>query len=162
VLIVQWVRVEWTKASRGAPGAAARNAVPGRYRLPACPDPDAAQFVHVVAATEAGGFVPVAQAEAYPQLTGVRRLRLRAEGDGVRVRLDQELSGEPRRPHRPQPVPLAPGEWLCWRINWRFAWTGGWSYRADTIHLRLAARWESGLFLDGEPTRTVDELARLY
>jgi hypothetical protein len=160
---VQWVRVTWTKASRGAPGATARNAVPRAVALPSSPpNPGTALVAHYVDAAEADRFAPVQRVEEHPGPVRLRRLRISAGPTGPSVQLDQELSGEPRRPHRPGPVLLTPDEWLCWRINWRFAWHDGWTYQADTIHLRRVEQWRPDLFLDGVPTRTIDESARLF
>ena len=163
LLAVQWIRVTWTKASRGAPGATARNAVPRAFPLPALvPQLGSALVVHYVDAAEADRFVPVERVQEHPGPVRLRRLRITAGPAGPSVQLDQELSGEPRRPHRPGPVPLVPDEWLCWRINWRFAWNGGWTYQADTIHLRRVEQWRPDLFLGAAPTRTIDESASLF
>src|SRR5579859_4370835 len=53
-VVVQWVRTYWTKRSRGAPGAAQRNAAPEAFSLPEAVPP----FIHEVRMHESDGFTP--------------------------------------------------------------------------------------------------------
>ncbi|MFF0017687.1 hypothetical protein [Streptomyces sp. NPDC005374] len=64
----------------------------------------------------------------------------------------------PRRNRRPPAVRLAPGQWLQWRINYRFIGTEGgpWSYRLDTYNISYGLA-SPEVFLGTPPTRTVDE-----
>lgn len=63
----------------------------------------------------------------------------------------------PRRDRRPPAVRLAPGQWLQWQINYRFAGSGdgSWSYRLETFNI-LYGPAAPDVFL-GVPTRRVDE-----
>ena len=65
----------------------------------------------------------------------------------------------PRRRRRPPAVLIAPGDWLRWQVNYRFAGTHdeGWTYQLDTLNVAYGPALAS-LFL-GSPTHRVNELA---
>ncbi|WP_439383512.1 hypothetical protein [Amycolatopsis lexingtonensis] len=150
-ITAQWVRVSWTKHSRGGPAAAVRNAVPAGFALPALP----AGAAHVVRLREADGFTPV------PSVERLRDLAVDlGEADGrlrVKPRVDG-LFGIPPRERRPPAVKLARGEWLRWRLNYRFSSAAGmrdWSYWLDTFNIGYG-ELPADAFL-GEPAHSVDE-----
>ncbi|MDT0546350.1 MULTISPECIES: hypothetical protein [Streptomyces] len=152
--VVQWVRTEWTKTSRGGTEAARRNAAPLAFPLP----PGLASAVHEVVMREADAFEPHTSVRELPD-PGVA---LREAGGLLRVRPPEaSLFSMPRRHRRPPAVRLGPGEWLRWRINYRFVgFCGGeWSYRLDTLNVAYGPA-APDVFL-GSPTRRVDERAYL-
>jgi hypothetical protein len=67
----------------------------------------------------------------------------------------------PRRRRRPPAVFLLPGEWVRWHVNYRFVdtCTGAWFYRTDTLNLAHGPVHPDAFL--GQPTRLVDERARL-
>ncbi|MER6672838.1 hypothetical protein [Streptomyces sp. NPDC000983] len=79
----------------------------------------------------------------------------------VRVKPAVSSFGMPRRWRRPPAVRLAPGQWLRWQVNYRFAGSNGgdWTYRLDTLNLAHGPV-PVDVFL-GTPTRLVQELAAL-
>ncbi|QWF84700.1 hypothetical protein HUW46_08152 [Amycolatopsis sp. CA-230715] len=115
-------------------------------------------MVHEVVMDEAGGFAP----RATMSPTVPKHVDLRDEGDTLRVMLlSAQLHGFVRR--RPPAVRLGRGEWLRWRINYRFRTyfgAGLWRYRLDTLNIFHGTECTPELFL-GEPDRTIDERAEL-
>jgi hypothetical protein len=163
-VVTQWVTTEWTKRSRGGPGAALRSAVPQGFRLPA----RRRSVVHEVMITERNDFQPIESIGAEPpeREPSLARsgLRLVRADKGVRVelllaRLGDARLGGPSRDRRPQGVWLAPGEWLRWQVNYRSSGPridgGRWEYRQDTLNIAVGPA-DPELFF-GEPTRHIDE-----
>ncbi|SDY38910.1 hypothetical protein SAMN05421504_105395 [Amycolatopsis xylanica] len=148
---LQWVRTSWTKASRGGAGAARRNAVPVAFPVPG------GQPAHEVLMNERDGFEPRMSMGA----TLPADVMLQEEDGLLHVQLLASALGQPFRRYRPPPVRLAKGEWLRWRINYRFVGfcDGSWSYRLDTLNV-VAAATAGDLFL-GKPTHLIDERVRL-
>ncbi|MGY0231041.1 hypothetical protein [Longispora urticae] len=154
--VTQWVRTSWTKASRGGPAATRRNATPPGYPLPLTTAP----LLHDVTLNERDDFTPAFE-HRHAAPTTLVGLRIRERNGLLDIRFDGATPGMPHRVWRPGPVLLAPGEWLRWRINYRFSHCcGGWSYRADTLNLAHGPV-PVDTFL-GDPTRQVDERAHLY
>ncbi|MDI3421622.1 hypothetical protein [Streptomyces luteolus] len=150
-ITVQWVKTSWTKESRGGEAAARRNAVPSGFALPQLPA-GCAHFVHL------------SERDEFEPRSGRRDLReigvsLRDEGDRLRVLARvPPLFGLPPRRRRPPAVRLLPGQWVRWRLNYRFSSAAGirdWSYWLDTFNIAYGPV-ESEIFLS-EPTVYVDE-----
>ena len=152
-VIAQWVRTSWTKRSRGGPAAAHRNAVPAGFRLPDIQSP----LVHVVLMAEHDGFNP-RESLHYGEPDQGEVLLHEAAGR-LRVELVIKPFGMPRRWRRPSAVRLSPGEWVRWRVNYRFPDEDSWSYRLDTLNLAYGPV-PSDVFI-GTPTLSVDERASL-
>lgn len=152
-VIAQLVRTEWTKQSRGGPGAALRNAAPVGFALPSVHPP----LTHVVIMAERDGFEPAESLEyARPDRDNIR---LTEAGGRLRVALVPSRMGAPERAFRPNDAWLERGEWLRWQINYRFAFYDSWKYRLDTWNIAYADA-ESGTFT-GTPVRRIDERAQL-
>lgn len=152
-VLVQSVRLSWTNASRGGPGAARRAAVPDLFTPPDQPWP----LLHQVVLDEADGFRPQETWSAGLPEDG--SLTLTEDRDRLLV-LPQVLRyGLPPRRRRPPGVRLDPGQWLRWRLNYRFHSPGGWSYRLDTLN--LAYRHGDGPAFQDPPAHDVDERAGL-
>ncbi|MEW2134193.1 hypothetical protein [Streptomyces sp. NPDC005435] len=150
-ITVQWVKVSWTKESRGGEAAALRNAVPVGFAVPELPS-RVAHFVHL---SERYGFEP-RSAERPLREVG---LSLRNEGDRLRVlaRVDPMFGLPPRR-RRPPAVRLLPGQWVRWQLNYRFSSAmgmRGWSYWLDTFNIAYGPV-DPDVFLS-EPPVFVDE-----
>ncbi|MEV4280956.1 hypothetical protein [Actinoplanes xinjiangensis] len=158
-VVTQWVTTEWTRRSRGGPGAALRSAVPQGFRLPA----RWRSVVHEVMITERNDFRPIESIGAEPpeREPGLARsgLRLVRADKGVRVELLPARLGDPSRGRRPSAVWLAPGEWLRWQVNYRMSGQridgGRGEYRQDTLNIAVGPA-DPELFF-GEPTRHIDE-----
>ncbi|GIE77624.1 hypothetical protein Aph02nite_35740 [Actinoplanes philippinensis] len=158
-VVAQWVTTEWTRRSRGGPGAALRSAVPQGFRLPG----RRRGVVHEVMITEGNDFRPIESFGAEPpeREPSLARsgLRLVRADKGVRVELLLARLGDPSRARRPPGVWLAPGEWLRWQVNYRMSGPridgGRWEYRQDTLNIAVGPA-DPELFF-GEPTRHIDE-----
>ncbi|MEU7934995.1 hypothetical protein [Micromonospora echinofusca] len=154
-IVAQWVRVSWTKQSRGSPHAARRNALPMAFALPENRVP----LTHEVTMHERDEFQPRASLRVgAPSCDAVQ---LRYAEERVRVELIPTAWGMPRRHRRPPAVRLARGQWVRWRINYRFTshCTGDWLYRLDTLNIAHGPV-PVEIFLT-EPPQTIDELAYL-
>lgn len=156
-VVAQWVRTSWTKRSRGGPAAARRNQAPTGFVLPALTCP----AVHEVRMDESEDFRPRESLRAgVPDRSGVR---LREVDGRLRVELVVTPFGMPPRWRRPPGVWLTRGDWVRWRVNYRFSWPmargGAWSYRLDTLNLAYGPV-PAEVFL-GVPTRLVDEQGHL-
>ncbi|WKU44648.1 hypothetical protein Q3V23_11490 [Streptomyces sp. VNUA116] len=156
-IAVQWVRVTWTKRSRGAEAATIRNALPLAFVLPEAPFPDAPlPVVHDVVMSEREAFA-ARESLRGPAETGVR---LRESGGHLLVRPPalSSLQAIPPRRRRPPAVRLAPGEWLRWQLNHRCSSAAGmadWFYEQTTLNIAYGPHARD-VFL-GAPTRHVDE-----
>lgn len=155
--MVQLVRTSWTKRSRGGEGAARRNAVPVAFPLN-----DTRPAVHEVLLREERGFVP--EWKAVRDALETDDVSLREEDGRLRVFVNDDRYGMPRRHRRPTAVRVLPGEWARWQINQRFA--GGcccgaeWRYQLLTLNVAYGEVRDPAVFL-GEPSRVVDERALL-
>jgi hypothetical protein len=157
-VVVQWVRTSWTKRSRGEPVAARRNAAPAAFPLPPVQPP----FVHEVLMGEHDGFQPhFTVHEGLPGTVPDCGVLLNEANGLLQVQLAVTPFGMPRRWRRPPAVRIAPGDWLRWQINYRFAGTHGgeWTYRLDTLNVTYGPA-PVNLFL-GHPSHRVSELAAL-
>ncbi|GAA2104592.1 hypothetical protein [Actinomadura alba] len=129
---------------------------PRAFLLPAAQPP----FVHEIDMYEHDGFRPrFSVRDGLPDPHSDVLLR---EVDGLlRVHPVPAADGNPSRWRRPPAVRLAHGQWLRWRINYRFtdSCDGDWTYRQDTLNI-VHGRPRPDLFL-GTPAHEVDELARL-
>jgi len=154
MLVVQHIQVIWTKASRGAPGAVQRNAVPEVFELPpAIVGQTADLLVHQVIVRESNAFTPrigdVVNEVLAPLALGM--LELRPEEGLARVVT------------RDGPTLVVPlGEWGRIRTNCRHSDydTGQWYYSKDVVNVAVCARPDRGLF-QGEPDQYVDAERRL-
>jgi hypothetical protein len=154
-VVAQWVRTSWTTLSRGGAEATRRNAVPVAFTLPEPGSP----LSHEVVADEWTRFAPRWRVwHAEPERDDVE---LTEEDGALRVHLVPAPFGRPTRWRRPPAVRLAAGQWVRWRINYRFPamCCGDPTYRQDTLNLAYG-RVSTTVF-HGKPTRCVDELVRL-
>jgi hypothetical protein len=177
---VQYIRIFWTKASRGHARASRRNAVPRAFDLPADiiastePTP-----VHAVSVEEANSFLPVRTADIWAG-DGSRALRIGCaciafEATGLRLRFeyDESHGGAPaRRRFDAQGTSallsedvclLSPGDWARIEWNGRFVDidTGSWWYELQTVNVALAEDPSPDLFLTANPTIVYSQLADL-
>ncbi|MEV8562036.1 hypothetical protein AB0478_37455 [Streptomyces sp. NPDC051917] len=150
-ITVQWIRVSWTKQSRGGEAAARRNAASVGFTVPALPPP----FAHVVRMHEQDSFEPRDGQE------DLRKIDVQLREADRRLRVlprVQPLFAIPPRPRRPPAVRLAPGQWVRWQLNYRFSSAAGirdWSYWMDTFNIAYGPV-DADVFLS-EPTVYVDE-----
>jgi hypothetical protein len=149
-VLVQRVSTWWTVASRGGPGATARNAVPVAFALPA----GMVGGLHEVVVRERDGFGPEVRQVAE---TGAEAGAL-MRGAGLPLHVvDGMLRVRP-----PPAVRLAEGQWLRWQINYRIIGTHGGpsAFLLETFNVLHGRPASAEVFL-GVPTRSVDERAYL-
>jgi hypothetical protein len=105
---------------------------------------------------ERTGFEPHATLHPGCEPSGVL---LHETEDGLRVQVEIDRYGMPRRDRRPPAVRLMTGNWIRWQINYRFpppcACGDEWRYRLDTLNLAYGPV-EIDTFA-GTPTYFVDE-----
>jgi hypothetical protein len=102
-------------------------------------------------------------AVTYPMIDSmdivVQRVRLREDDRLLQVHPPATIVSIPRRNRRPPAIRLAPGQWLQWQVNYRFAGGGDggpWSYQLDTFNISYGPT-SPGVFLATPPTRRVAE-----
>ncbi|MFE7874103.1 hypothetical protein ACFUYE_27625 [Micromonospora humida] len=154
-LVAQWVRVCWTKQSRGGHHAGRRNAAPSAFALPQIH----ARHTHEVTMHERDRFQP--HARLHDGVPARDAVQLRHDGDHIRVEVIPPARGMPRRHRRPPAVRLTRGHWLRWQINYRFTdhCTGDWLYRLDTWNIAHGPV-SLDVFLT-EPRHSIDERTTL-
>jgi hypothetical protein len=174
VIVVQRVVTEWTKRSRGAPGAVRRNAVAEAFVLP--PGVGGEVLVHRVVAREQDDFVvqETSGGLALPE-TGVLRLDGSA---GVRLEM---MTGQllvtgvtdvwcqccrvfPPRADRTV-LRLKIGRWGRWRVNFRL-WedfnSSEWLYQKWVVNVAyLPGPPSRDLFQGTEPAEVADDMVQL-
>ncbi|TDD89267.1 hypothetical protein [Actinomadura rubrisoli] len=156
---VQWVRVYWTRRSRGAPGAVRRNSLPEAFPLPDGTPP----FVHEVHMYEGEDFIP--ESSLTSGLPPVTQLEL-AESRGIlRVMLVPQMNNAQARTRlepawRRMGVPLRRRHTLRWHINYRFMAEWGWYYRLDTLNIVYGTF--SGEVFVHHPVRRIDERRQFH
>lgn len=180
-ILIQHVRVVWTKASRGNPGATRRNAVPNGFEVPAAALTAAeAVAVHRVLIDESVEFrrvdepIETFDGDGVIEVGCVRvRREGEGEGEGARVRFEYGGGGLPKRervtaggkwvPLREDVCLLSLGQWA--RIEWnaRFvtASNGQWWYERITVNVALGATTPD-LFAASSPTAVYSQLADLF
>ncbi|ANZ36178.1 hypothetical protein BBK82_08990 [Lentzea guizhouensis] len=157
-VVVQVVRISWTRLSRGGDTAALRNAAPVGFPL------HGNGFgVTEVRLHESGAFVPEWGPVRSDDRGEVRDLSLKEEDGRLRVLVRDNPFYAPRRDRRPPAVRIPRGEWVRWQINHRFggcACGSEWVYELVTMNVAYGVVRDPGVFL-GEPTKFVDERAWL-
>ena len=167
-VIVQGITTRWTKASRGAPQAGLRAAVPEAATLPVMAGARHGVFVHGLEAREGDQFVlEELDAELHPELPVTAfAVEVAAAGElVVATRSTDRWSGWPRR-ERPRVVfRLAAGEWGRCVRNSRLGGARDWQYTRVVVNVaHLAGGLGTAapdLFTTTEPTYVVNEEAHL-
>jgi hypothetical protein len=169
---LQRIRIEWTKASRGAPGAARRAAIDDAFPLPG-PNQREVVLVHDVVAREEDGFVfseapprpsrTLAANELDPQRGYLEPIAWRASpsqrGDLI-VHLRPSGLSAPRCAHT-RAFLLSPGQWGRVLLNERFGLDRGWRYSQTIVNIAFCRCWSTDLFTTTSPTHVFDARARL-
>jgi hypothetical protein len=158
-VVVQRISTWWTKESRGAPAATARNSAPIAFPLPA----GFASGLHDVVMREATGFEPDACTADLSEPDLDLGLSVQALGGTLHIRPPERYPGSVViRSRRPPAVNLQAGQWLRWQINHcMIAWSGGLShYMLQTFNVYGGPPPDPEIFFT-VPSRQVDERSRL-
>lgn len=173
VIIVQRVVTEWTKRSRGVPGAVRRNAVAEAFPLGRHVTGEV--LVHQVTAREEDGFA-IRETSASHPVPAAAPLRLDGSA-GVRLELahgELAVIGVPESwshgfvfPNRPSHtvMRLPAGRWGRWRLNFRL-WDGlegsEWRYQKWVVNVAHLTRPPAPyLFTTADPDLFTDDMIRL-
>ncbi|GAA0277132.1 hypothetical protein GCM10009527_086890 [Actinomadura nitritigenes] len=156
-IVVQWMRLYWTKNSRGGSGAIRRSALPEAFALPEAEPP----FVHEVQLLERNGFspretvtsgLPPASQVELIEIDGLLRvLPIRNAPEWASNGLDLAW--------RSPTATIRPRQTLRRQINHRLTTERGRYYRLDTLNVSYGHR-TAELFLH-PPTQRVDERSHL-
>ena len=162
MVVVQVVITEWTKASRGQPGAARRAAVPEAFDLGPV---DGSDTVHVetVRSAEWTGWQDARSRDHGASLPfAAGGVLLEAAGtDVVCTRLASHGSFEHAGYDRRVFV-LGPGESGRLVRNQRDAHEHGWRYTKTVVNVANLDGYDRGIFVSSDPTFIVDEQQRLW
>ncbi|MBO2463539.1 hypothetical protein [Actinomadura violacea] len=151
--VVQWVRVYWTKDSRGGAGAVRRSALPEAFPLPDAEPP----FVHEVQMLEWNEFSPgMTVTSGLPPQSRVEIIEADGHLHVLPVRTAPEwASNGLDLAWRPTAVTMRPRQTLRWQIDHRLTTERGRYYRLDTLNVSYGHR-TAEVFLH-PPTHRVDE-----
>jgi hypothetical protein len=181
LLIIQEIKVKWTKLSRGAPHAARRNAVPSILPLPPSlntaspPTADRSIVHHQITFDEANDFTPHATLTLktidppnrhfkfgclHPQWT--------SESAQIIFTYSASCGGAPDRSAPPQTVlTLHPDQWGQIIYNGRFSrgYSGDWYYQHFVFNIALlpttTAALDPALFTTTPPIKVYKNLVQL-
>jgi hypothetical protein len=173
-VVAQRIVVRWTKASRGAPGAVKRNAVPEGFAFDfqGIADLDAVAVVERLSFDEAREFRIQQGSSSLETVEMVERgtnVRLLPVGEDLQVtRLPMggaSLAYPPALRQAKSAFTLTPGSWGRLRANARFGsgWDGDWSYEKVVWNVawKLDMPRGSTVFVDTQPAAVLDELVSL-
>src|SRR5262245_14038081 len=165
MVVVQEIQTSWTKDSRGAPGAVARNAVPERLAF----TPSAGRHTvleHLARYGEESGFVASVTVTSYDAPASLRYGCVPLVVDDSRVQVmwqyDSGYIGAPVRDGPPKEAfVVSVGQWGCLRYNGRLTYDEGWWYRKAVLNVGIFDAPTGSEFLAREPDFTYDQMARL-
>src|SRR5262245_43942324 len=145
MVVIQEVHTSWTKDSRGAPGATARNAVPERLAFTTSVGHHAV-LEHLARYGEESGFVASETVTSYDAPASLRYGCVRVVVDDSRVqviwRYDPGYIGAPERDEGPpkEAFVVSLGQWGRVRYNGRLTSDeGGWWYRKVVLNVGIFA-----------------------
>ncbi|MBK9749397.1 MAG: hypothetical protein IPO91_21810 [Chloroflexi bacterium] len=176
LLVVQDIRVTWTKASRGGVNAGRRNAVPHALPLTDLPPLDktlsAAPLVLIhqqYRCTEAADFQmppPLTTSRAIAAHDKVSfpgtRLKIAPTAITVIYRYTWSGTGAPTRYPVARSITLAAGQWGQVQFNGRFGWDAPWTYHLTTLNIGLFTHIELDVFVRTTPHKTLFDRADLW
>lgn len=171
MILVQTIKTQWTKASRGGDGASRRNTVPDALKVTpiAVNVPHPLPLFHQTTLfTESAEFQPsVTQTEIYAltlnkHLTlGCLRLIPAEEHLTITYAPTTICTGAPKRPHTRKEITLTPDTWAQIVYNGRFGWATGWSYHKTVFNIAYTDTFSENKFY-GEPDFSYHDLADLW
>lgn len=177
MIIIQHIRTQWTKDSRGAPKATARNQVPKSFLIDGHAEKSSEIYVHYIAAHEENGFQP--EEKFYPLKTygfienkaskNKHYLNITFFGDVDKWTFisEKELQGlwGPIRPKQ-QIFNLKKDEWGCLLLNHRYSGSEGAygeiSYSQDVFNIVNFDQFDPAIFMNHKPKYNIDRLEQLF
>ncbi len=175
LLVVQEIRVTWTKAARGGVNAGRRNAVPHVLPLNDLPSLDKTlATTPIVLIHQQHRFAEAADFQTPTPVTTTRavtaqdklffpgtRLKIAPSAVTVIYRYTWAATGAPTRYPVARSISLAAGQWGQVQFNGRFGWDAPWSYHLTTLNIGLFTLLEPKVFLNSAPNKTLFDRAEL-
>jgi len=163
-VVVQIVEILWTKATRGAPGANERSALPRQFILSG--EGDAYVVEHHRLAEWEGNFAPqpvrVETRQSVPGSEGELRIARGRDGT-VRLGLDgTPYGGQPRRAPLADGLVLKPGGYVRLLVNARHTSYSGQWYSERVFNVAMGEQVSGSRFLLAEPDQILDLRANLF
>jgi hypothetical protein len=175
MILVQHITSGWSKASRGGPSAARRNAVPEELPLPTAGAGKRGDTLiqHTVFYGEGNDFASPSHDALTAEGAGVIRVgcvRVEPLAGGVRVvfEYDPRRAGAPPRDTHPRAsaktgFELGAGEWGRVLYNGRFSSDeGGWWYEKTVVNVGCHDEAKAEAFVSTPPQYTINRMARLW
>ncbi len=169
ILIVQTICSSWTKASRGAPGAVARNTVPEclPISLSNIDLSDLRVLYHEIAFEEVTGFQSPKECISINPTIYPRHGCITIERIAKEVCATYKYNmcgGAPDRGAERHAIRANVGDWLQMRENGRFSssWGGDWSYKKVVVNAGLFNNVVAGQFLKTLPVEVFSSMADLW
>lgn len=162
MLAIQVVNILWTKATRGAPRANERAALPRAFGLAA---DDGACLIQQHRMVEWRGFAPeLVRVECLPVVpASIEALRVRIAGAEAILGISgTSFGGQPKRRAVPEAIRLLPGQWARISLNARHTSYSGQHYSETVFNVALGDAIPSDRFLAGAPTHEMDFKAHLF
>lgn len=172
LVLIQEIATFWTKASRGAAGATARNGVPRALVVPASRELQALEaprepvcVVHAVRYGEANHFrAPLSnEVRVQPAADTFRgdNIAVSLVDNAVRVSLAWGWGAPMRHPVRSL-LTLGGGQWGRVRYNRRSGGYGGWLYSDCVYNIGLFSALAPDVFVSTGPDKDYEDLADLW
>lgn len=175
MILVQHITSSWSKASRGGPPAARRNAVPEALPLPteAAGKRGDTLIQHTVSYGEDNDFASPLHDSLTAGGAGVIRVgcvRVEPLAGAARVAFeyDPRAAGMPPRDTHPRAAAktgfeLGAGEWGRVLYNGRFSSDeGGWWYRKTVVNVACCDEVKAEVFVSTRPLYTIDRMVVLW
>jgi hypothetical protein len=163
ILIVQQIQTYWTKASRGAPAAVRRNAVPEALPVPApgahWPGPAPSRLHHKLWFSESKDFRTPAEEVILdpvfnPLPVGCVSILHRDEVVWTEFRYDGQFAGQPDRGVLRKKIRTGPNEWAQVAYNGRFThgYDGYQWYVKLVVNVGVFSEFAADVFTRAKPT----------
>ncbi|MEQ8677094.1 MAG: hypothetical protein RLP44_15070 [Aggregatilineales bacterium] len=169
-VIVQEIKIQWTKASRGGEGASRRNTVPDALTLAKLPQtlPPLPLVHQRTVYAEAADFQPsVTQTEIHDLMLNrhvfIGCVRIISQTAQLQLTYQPGIScaGAPKRTFTRKEFVLKPDTWARIGYNGRFGWASGWSYHKTVFNIAYISATGGDIFAN-EPAHTFSDFADLW
>ena len=168
MILIQRIIIEWTKASRGGPGAAVRNSFPEAFPVPPFEETNDSIVVHTIRFREWDKFERREDLHRFNSSMSahIEPLRIYCQDDHLVVRFvwDWMHCGAPERDSH-EIFHVAQGKWGRFSCNGRFGPTSSsgcvWRYHKTVFNIALVESPDTNLFVDSEPQSVENRLAIL-
>jgi len=171
LVIVQEIKVSWTKKSRGGEGSVQRNTVPEVFILPPVQPVkyDDVLIHQQIRFGESNDFdMPNGElkTEKFEVNTrsefGCLSLRFKPAQLEIQYKYGWSCTGAPRRDDHPWTRFLDAGQWIQMIYNGRFnsGWESFWTYHKTVFNIALLAQFNPDIFLK-QPTHKFTDMADL-